>query len=355
MMNMDNRFFYKNRRVLVTGHTGFKGSWLVMMLHFLGADILGYALKPQPGSLYEQVEGDRLLKNVEGDIRDVDRLTEVIAEFRPEVILHLAAFGFMKECYEDPRRAYSTNVIGSQNILESVRACPSVKSVVMISTDKVYANHGDGRSYKEDDALGGLGPYSASKTCMEYLISDYQYTYLQTEQRCVGIASARASNVLGGGDHIRTRLIPSILEAVSKNQKVELRNPDQTRPWQSVLDALNGYLTIAKAIYAEPKIYSGAWNIGPRSSGIRSVEWIFQEIKKSFRGLEDKSGEKFRINESQTLGLNIEKALTQLDWSPRLKTEEAISHVVEFFQRQKSGEQAFDICMEQINRFYEEK
>lgn len=347
-----NLDFYKGKKVFVTGHTGFKGSWLTVMLRYLGADIMGYSLAAEKGCLYEQIEGDELAKSVVGDLCDRAKLHNAIQTFKPEIIIHLAAFGFVNECFEDPVRAYQTNLMGSLNLLEEVRFCESVKSVVMVSTDKVYLNEGDGVNYSEDSRLGGLGPYSASKTCMENLVADYRNTYLMTSNKKVGIATVRASNVLGGGDHIESRLIPSILKAVDEHRKVELRNPDQIRPWQSVLDALNAYLTIGRYLYCNPEDYSEAWNVGPRPEGIKSVSWIFNEIKQSFGALSEGNAQKFRINESKTLGLDIRKILQKTDWEPRLSTEELIYDVVSFYQRRKDGDAALDICLDQIENFF---
>lgn len=345
--------FYRGRRVFVTGHTGFKGSWLIAFLHELGAEVCGYALEPAEGSLYQQMDGDTICSSMYGDICDVVHLKHALIAFQPEIVLHLAAFGFVSECYEDPERAYRTNILGSQNLLEAVRACDSIRSVVLVSTDKVYVNRGDGASYKEDDPIGGVGPYAGSKTCMEILAEDYRETYFLTNDRKIGLATARASNVLGGGDHIKTRLIPSVLDAVSENRPVNLRNPEQTRPWQYVLDALNGYLTIAKYLYYYPEEYSGAWNIGPGPEGIKSVGWVVDEIRRSFSDLTVAESAKFQIHESETLGLDIAKMVTRTDWRPLLMTEEIVRAVVEFYRRQKAGESVRNICEGQIKSFLE--
>lgn len=349
-----NMQFYKNKPVLITGHTGFKGAWLTVVLHYLGAKALGYALAPEKGCLYEKMQGNDLLENVTGNLLNYDLLKDTVQRFKPEIVIHLAAFGFMKECFDDPIRAYQTNLLGSVNLLEVLKDCPSVKSIVMVSTDKVYENKGDGAVYTEEDELGGMGPYAGSKTCMEFMIKDYQHSYFQTGEREVGIAAVRASNVLAGGDHIQTRLIPSILRAVADGTPVELRNPMQTRPWQSVLDALNGYLTIGRYLYEDPVGYSGAWNIGPTRDGIRPVSWVFEKIQESFQNLEGKKGDHFLVNESETLGLDITKALNRLDWEPRLSCDRVIEQVVDFFQSQQRGENEYQICLRQIAEFYGE-
>lgn len=344
--------FFKGKRVLVTGHTGFKGTWLTAILHYMQADALGYSHAPRAGSLFEKIRGDTLIQSVTGDLLDRELLERTVSAFQPEIVLHLAAFGFMKECFDDPVRAYRTNVLGSANLLEALRNCPSVKSIVLVSTDKVYKNLGDGAVYTESDVLGGQDPYSSSKTCMEFLANDYRCSYFQAGGRETGIATTRASNVLGGGDSIQTRLVPSILRAVAKGEPVELRNPEQTRPWQSVLDALNGYLTVARYLYQDPLRYSGAWNIGPTKDGIRTVSWVFETIQRSFAGLQSNVGKRFDVAESKTLGLDISKALTQLDWEPRLSCGELIGQVAEFFIGQQNGVPEADLCREQISKFF---
>lgn len=349
---LNNQEFYKGKRILVTGHTGFKGAWLTAILNYLGADAMGYALAPEPGSLYEKIRGDELIHNVTGDLLDDLFLKKTVDSFQPEIVIHMGAFGFVKECFDDPSRAYRTNLIGSMNLLEALRSCKSVKSIVMVSTDKVYDNKGDGALYCEQDVLGGTDAYSCSKICMEFMIRDYRQSYFHTNAGAAGIAVVRASNVLAGGDHIQTRLIPSILKSVAEGTTVELRNPSQTRPWQSVLDALNGYLSLARLLCGNPAEYSGEWNIGPTKDGVRTVSWIFEKIRRSFEGLEYKEGELFDVSESETLGLDIQKALDKLDWEPVLSCEKVVDQVVEFFKCQEAGEWERQICLRQITEFY---
>lgn len=348
----NNKIFYKGKRVLVTGHTGFKGSWLITILNYMGAKTRGYSLKPEKGCLYEQIHGDELIDSVMGDLVDYTFLEEMVLEFKPEIIIHLAAFGFMNECYNEPRRAYESNVIGMVNLLETVRKCESVKSVVVVSTDKVYFNKGNGVVYTEQDKLGGTSPYSCSKTCMELVVQDYRDTYFGSLDRKIGIGIVRASNVLAGGDHIQTRLIPSILKSIDEGNPVELRNPDQTRPWQSVLDALDGYLTVARYLYEKPEMYSGAWNIGPTREGIKSVRWVFDKIQTYFEGVKQGEAEQFNVHESETLGLDITKAVTELDWKPKLVLDRVIEQVVEFYKGQKQGIDVLSLCQTQIEEYY---
>ena len=350
--HIENIDFYRGKKVLITGHTGFKGSWMTCILDYLGADVTGFALAPELGCLYSQIDGDTVINSIIGRLEDYELLLKTIHDAKPEVIIHLAAFGFMNECYNDPRRAYSANVMGTVNLLEAVRHCDSVRSVVIVSTDKVYANKGDGAVYSEDDILGGSSPYSCSKSCMELLVRDYYETYFKVMDRDIGIGVVRASNVLAGGDHIQTRLIPSILCSLDRGEPVEIRHPEQTRPWQSVLDALDGYLTVARFLYNNPNEYSGAWNIGPTCEGIKSVGWVFDKMVTYFKGLEKRDAMKFDVHESETLGLDITKSITRLDWKPRLSTERVIELVVDFYKGQKNGVDALSLCRKQISEYY---
>lgn len=337
----------------MTGHTGFKGAWLTAILHELGAETTGFALPPEFGSLFKQIGGERLLHHIAGDVRDAGNLKSALLEAQPELVFHLAAQVSAKACYEYPRDTYETNVMGTVNLFEAIRQCPSVKSVVIVTTDKVYLNRGDGAVYIETDPLGGNDSYSSSKTCMEYITEAYKQTYLQTAESVTGISTARASNVLGGGDHVQSRLIPSILNAIAAGRSVELRHPHQTRPWQSVLDALNGYLAIGRLMYQDPRKYSGQWNIGPTVDGIREVLWVLEKIREHFENASYVAVPDLGVKESQTLGLDISKTVQRTDWVPQLTCDEAIYDVVDFFKQQLSKVPEFEICKRQIQKFFE--
>ncbi len=205
-----NKSFYPGKRVFLTGHTGFKGAWMTAVLYILGVEAMGYSLKPEPGCLFEKIDGDGLIHSVAADIRDSERLKQELCSFKPEIVIHLAAKVPIHECFDDPKATYETNVMGTINLFEAIRFCESVKSVLMVTTDKVYENKGDGALYKETDPLGGIDPYSSSKTCMEFISDTYKKSYLQTSERAVGVSTVRASNVIGGGDHVQSRLIPTI-------------------------------------------------------------------------------------------------------------------------------------------------
>ena len=224
---------------------------------------------------------------------------------------------------------------------------------MVVTTDKVYENKGDGAVYVETDPLGGIDPYSSSKTCMEHIAYTYRKSYLQTEERMTGVSTVRASNVLGGGDHIQSRLIPSILNAIAAGKPVELRNPHQTRPWQSVLDALNGYLTIGRLMAQEPRKYSGEWNIGPTLDGIKDVLWVVNKMQTHYANAQYVVGDTFDVAESKTLGLDITKSLKYLDWEPILSCDKMLYNIVEFFKLQQAGVPERKICERQIRSFFE--
>lgn len=351
--NLKNRDFYKGKKVFVTGHTGYKGAWLVAILHQLGAEVTGYALAAPTESMFAKMNGGELVSSIEGDVRNAELLQRAVLEAQPEIVLHLAAQAIVKDCFDDPRYAYESNVMGTVNLFEAIRRCPSVKSVVVITTDKVYENKGDGAVYAEGDLLGGIDPYSSSKTCMEFVTDSYKRSYLQTEERMTGVSTVRASNVLGGGDYVQSRLIPSILNSIAAGKPVELRHPHQTRPWQSMMDALNGYLSIGRLMFEDPQTYSSQWNIGPTRDGIKDVLWVVNKMQEHYEHAEYVVGDAFAVTESQTLGLDITKALEKLDWKPLLSCDKMLYNIVEFYKLQHSGVPEREICQKQIREFFE--
>jgi CDP-glucose 4,6-dehydratase len=348
-----NKEFYKSKKVFLTGHTGFKGAWMTAVLHELGADLMGYALAPEPGSLFEKIGGDTMCKSVIADVRDSGRLNRELNGFKPEIVIHFAALLPVQNCYDDPRLAYDTHVMGTVNLFEAIRSCNSVKTVLIVTTDKVYENKGDGAVYKETDPLGGADPYSSSKACMELIAETYRKSYLQVDGNKIGVSTARASNVIGGGDHIQSRLVPSILNSFVKGKVVELRNPHQTRPWQSVLDTLNGYLSIARLVYEDPEQYSGPWNIGPTKEGIQSVLDVVERMQTFYKGSAGYTqNNPFKVIESRSLGLDITKSLTRLDWVPEMSLDKMLHDLVDYFKRQQAGEPERDICLGQVRDFF---
>jgi len=349
-----NKKFYNGKRVFVTGHTGFKGAWLTQILSELGAVARGYALPAEKNSLFEKIDGAELIDSITGDVRDNDKLTDALVSFDPEIVFHLAAQVTVQDCFNDPFLAFGTNIMGNVNLFEAVRKCNSVKSVVTITTDKVYENKGDGAIYIVGDVLAGADPCSVSNICVEYVADSYKKTYLQTDKSMVGISTVRPSNVIAGGDHVQTRLIPSILNGFALGKPAELRNPGQSRSWQSAIDALNGYMTIARKLIEDPIKYSRPWNIGPTVDGIRSVGDIFEKIRLFFNSSETfEVVQKGAISESETLGLDIEESTELLGWFPELSLDKMLYDLTDYFKRQRQGESEREICLSQIREYFE--
>ena len=349
----NNRAFYKGKRVFITGHNGFNGAWLVGALHELGAVVRGYAGPAAPGGAFERMRGEELIDSQVGDILNYEQLRDSILEFQPDIVMHLAAIAIVKDCFDHPRKAFDINVMGTVNVFEAVRECPSVKCVLVVTTDKVYENKGDGAVYQVGDPLGGIDPYSNSKTCMEFVCDCYRYTYLQKDGKMVGVATSRTANAIGGGDnHTDSRLVPQLLKGIAENNPVQLRNPHQTRPWQEVLDAINGYLSLCRLMCEDPEKYSGAWNIGPTLDGIREVSWIVEKMQEFFADAKVEVGEKYKVKESATLGLDISKTLELTDWQPEIPCERMLYNVVDYFKKQQAGMDERDILLGQVRTFY---
>ena len=346
--------FYKGRRVLITGHTGFKGSWLSQILVSLGAEVAGYALPPSSGgSHFERLELSSAITHVEGDIRDLDRLTRAVRDFAPDTVFHLAAQALVRQSYADPVETFSTNVMGSINLLEAVRATPSVRSLVFITSDKCYENNEWIWGYRENDQLGGHDPYSASKAAAEIVFSAYWRSFLKTRED-LGAATARAGNVIGGGDWSKDRIVPDCIRAIMENENVSLRNPMATRPWQHVLEPLSGYLVLAAAIFTDPGKYSGAWNFGPPSSQCRTVG----DVAEFFIRFMGKGGvinnDTQTHHEAQLLQLNCDKAHQNLNWHPRWDVEKTLSMTAEWYRAVLDGDSAKIVTSRQICEYFPE-
>ncbi len=340
--------YWKGRKVLITGHTGFVGSWMTCVLQYLGADITGFSLKEEAGSLYGRIKGKLNINSVYGDLRDRYEIEHCLGSCNPEVVFHIAAFGFVKECHEDPYRAYSTNVQGTLNLLDAVSKCDSVGKVIVASSDKVYHNT-DSEAYlfREDDPLGGSDTYSASKTCEDMLFQSYFDTYLRKGQKAGCIV--RPSNILGGGDHNMTRLIPSIYYNLGRGKEPEIRNPDSVRPWQNIFDVIDAYLVLGERCEEGLSIY----NVGPLPEGIKTVGEIAEYVsslygKKSRNTVNDVLG----AREMNYLGLSIEKIVKEQNWQPKRNLEETLDEIYEFYEND-GGNNTFDLCMKQIREYYE--
>ncbi len=327
---------YQGRRVLVTGHTGFKGSWLVTWLQALGAEVTGYALAPPTRpSCFELCGLERIVESRAGDIRDFALLWRTFREVEPEVVFHLAAQPLVRESYRSPRETFDTNVGGTVNLLECVRLQPSVRSVVVVTSDKCYQNREWDFGYREIDPLGGRDPYSASKGCAELVTAAYRSSFFEDASagRRVGVASARAGNVIGGGDWGVDRLIPDCVRATSQGRPVRLRSPDSVRPWQHVLEPLAGYLQLGAGLLDEPERLGGAWNFGPTEPEMPTVREVAERFLAALgRGsLEVVPPGEAGLHEARQLRLSCHKAVTRLRWRPLLTLAEALDWTAEWY------------------------
>lgn len=353
MVNIDLLSSFKGRRVLITGHTGFKGSWLAFLLHESGAEVFGYALPPiQEKNHFSLLELSKKINHIEADICDADKINEVMQDCKPEIVFHLAAQALVKLSYDDPKLTFDTNISGSINLLEAVRNCDSVKALVYVTSDKCYENNNWIWGYRESDTLGGHDPYSASKAAAEIVFSAYSRSYFSAQSK-IGTASARAGNVIGGGDWSIDRIVPDCIRAIESGKKIQLRNPHATRPWQHVLEPLYGYLLLASSMLSEPKRYSGAWNFGPSTNEVKSVLDVTEHImtKFNYEGIEIIKSES-NVHEANLLQLNCDKAKQLLGWSPRWNTEQALDATARWYKEVTQGNNACDVTRKQILDYF---
>ena len=346
---------YKGKRVFLTGHTGFKGSWLALWLTSLGADVCGYSLSANtcPSMFKELNIADRIYKSLIGNILDVGLLEQSINEFQPDIVFHLAAQPLVRLSYSEPVLTYQTNVIGTLNVLEAARKCPSVKAFVNITTDKCYENKEINRGYREDEPMGGYDMYSSSKGCVEIMSSSFRRSFLQDENS-MAMATARAGNVIGGGDWALDRLIPDCVRSINKGIDIEIRNPIAVRPWQHVLEPLSGYLFLGQKLLEEGKKYADGFNFGPNEESVLTVAEVSQMVCDSYRRGKVIVGEKSPLHEAGLLMLNIEKAEKVLGWTPTLTAKEAINNTVEWYRNFYAKDtNMYDFTMEQIKKYEE--
>jgi CDP-glucose 4,6-dehydratase len=328
-----NPSFWKGKKVFMTGHTGFKGGWLSLWLQEMGAIVKGYSLPaPTSPSLFEEAKVGMRMSNEEGDIRDFTHLRQVISEFKPEIVFHMAAQPLVRLSYEDPMETYSTNVMGTVYLLEAVKQVGGVKAVVNITSDKCYENREWVWGYREDEAMGGYDPYSNSKGCAELVASSYRQSFFNkdkyAEHGCA-LASVRAGNVIGGGDWADDRLIPDMLKAFSNNKAVEIRSPHAIRPWQHVLEPLSGYITIAEHLYEHGCDFAEGWNFGPKDEDAKPVEWIVNTLTSVWG--DDASwslSEGEHPHEAHYLKLDCSKAKMRLNWQPVWDLEHTLTKIV---------------------------
>ncbi len=344
---------YKGRKVFLTGHTGFKGSWLALWLTMLGADVWGYSLKPntQPAMFKELDIENRIYKSVIGDILDMEKLENTIIDFKPDIIFHLAAQPLVRLSYKEPLLTYQTNVIGTLNVLIAAEKCKSVKAFVNVTTDKCYENKEISRGYKEDEPMGGYDMYSSSKGCVEIMSSSFRRSFLQGENG-YAMATARAGNVIGGGDWALDRLIPDCVKYINSNQKIEIRNPIAVRPWQHVLEPLSGYLLLGQRLLEEGKKYAEGFNFGPGEESVLKVAEVAQMVVEDYGKGEGVVHKKDDLHEANLLMLNIEKAKKVLGWIPTYKADVAISKTVDWYKHFYSKDtDMYEYTLNQIKEF----
>lgn len=351
-----NPGFWRGRKVFLTGHTGFKGSWLSLWLQQLGAEVTGYALAaPTDPSLFEAAQVARGMQSLLGDVRDLAQLSAALRDAAPEIVIHMAAQPLVRESYADPVGTYSTNVMGTVHVLEAVRGAPSVRAVVNVTTDKCYENREWVWGYRENEPMGGFDPYSSSKGCSELVTSAYRNSFFppaRYDQHRVAVATARAGNVIGGGDWAKDRLIPDIVAAFAKGEPVVIRNPGATRPWQHVLEPLRGYLTLAERLYERGGAFAEAWNFGPHGDDAQPVEWITRELA-GLWGPDARwtlsSGE--HPHEAGYLKLDISKAAAHLHWTPALRIRQALGLVVDWARGWQAAGDVRALTLQQISDY----
>lgn len=347
-----NSEFWNGRRVFVTGHTGFKGSWMSLWLYKMGAIVKGYALKQNTyPSLFDLTLIEKKIESVIGDISNLEFLTNQIVNFEPEIVIHMAAQPLVRASYTDPVGTYMTNVIGTVNLFEAIRKCCSVKSVVNVTTDKCYENKEWVWGYREDEAMGGFDPYSSSKGCSELVTSAYRRSFFGPKSR-VALATARAGNVIGGGDWAEDRLIPDIFRAFNSKNKVFVRNPRATRPWQHVLEPISGYLMLAEKLYLHGDKFADAWNFGPFDEDVVTVENVLNYFVKNWPDkVEWEVDSNEQPHEAQLLKLDISKAVTKLNWRPMWSLETTFKSIINWYKAYSEGIDMEDITLQQIKDF----
>lgn len=351
---------FKGKTVLVTGHTGFKGSWLSIWLHSLGARVIGYGLDPysERDNFVLSGIGGRIAADVRGDLADVAKLHAVFEQYRPEIVFHLAAQPLVRLSYDCPVETYATNVMGTIHVLEEVRKCEATKVGVMITTDKCYENREQLWGYREDEAMGGYDPYSSSKGAAEIAIASWRRSFMNPADYAKhgkSVASVRAGNVVGGGDWALDRIVPDCIRALEAGRPIEIRSPQAVRPWQHVLEPLSGYMTLAAKMLEEPVAYCEGWNFGPNIDSIVPVWEIARLVKDNYgRGeLEDVS-DPDALHEAKLLALDISKARFRLGWTPRWDIRATIAETVEWYVRYRT-ENVYELCIEQIKRYEESR
>lgn len=345
--------FWKHKKVLITGHTGFKGSWLSLLLSYLGAEVTGYSLKPpSEPSLYEEAKINDLIHCIKGDVRSYEDLQHSIQQNRPDIVFHMAAQSLVRPSYDDPVTTYSTNVMGTVNLLEAVRHTESIKVVVNITSDKCYENKEWLWGYRENEPMGGHDPYSNSKGCAELVTSAYRNSFFDSPDS-PALATARAGNVIGGGDWAQDRLIPDIIRALINNESIIIRNPKAIRPWQHVLEPLNGYLMLAEKLWENGQGFAEGWNFGPRDEDSKPVSWIVEYLAESWTPQGKwKIDHQNQPHEAHHLKLDCSKAKNRLNWIPLMNLEQSLEWILLWHSQFHQGKDTREITLEQIEKYY---
>ena len=348
---MIDKGFWKGRRVFVTGHTGFKGSWLCLWLHELGAQVKGFALEPPTTpSLFNEARVAELVESEIGDIRDLERVTKSIHDFQPDILIHMAAQPLVRYSYDAPIETYAVNVLGTAHVLEAAKSCGTIKSVVSVTTDKCYENKEWVWAYREDEPVGGHDPYSSSKGCAELVTASYRRSYY--EEKRMGLASARAGNVVGGGDWALDRLIPDILRAFEKEQPVVIRSPNAVRPWQHALEPLSGYLALAQRLYEKPGDFAEGWNFGSNEEDAKPVSWILDRMVDAWPGSSWQLDQATNNpHEANYLKLDISKAKSKLNWQPTWDLKHTLENIVKWHRAWLSDYDMQAFSKNEINEF----
>lgn len=345
---------YNNLKILVTGHTGFKGSWLTLCLKNLGAEVIGYSLPPNTEpAMFNVLNLQEQCTNIFGDIRDSENLNRVLQIHKPDMVFHLAAQPLVRLSYFEPVQTYQTNVIGTLNVLEAARNCPSVRAFVNVTTDKCYENREINYAYKEDDKMGGYDMYSSSKACSEILTASYRNSFLQDKGFL--LASARAGNVIGGGDWATDRLVPDCIKAINQGKSIQIRNPHSVRPWQHVLEPLSGYLALGEKLLASDKNFAQGFNFGPNMNDVLTVGDVAKKVVQYWGKGELDFSKSDNLHEANLLMLDIEKAKALLGWQPVYNADEAIKNTVEWYKRFYSGEKMLEFTVAQIEQYVSQK
>lgn len=353
VVNMQNNFWC-GRRVFLTGHTGFKGGWLALWLHRLGARVHGYALAPEidPCLFVTARIGDILVSDERGDVRDGEALIRAMQKANPHIVIHMAAQPLVRRSYHEPVLTYASNVMGTVHLLEAVRRTPGVEQVLVITSDKCYENREREAGYREEEPLGGFDPYSSSKACAELVTSAYRRSFFDNDARCIGVATARAGNVIGGGDWSEDRLIPDMVRAWRRNETVRIRHPQAVRPWQHVLEALRGYLLLIERLAERPRQFSSAWNFGPEEQDTRPVEWMVSRFAEAWGGGKwQKVAPADGLHEAGLLRLDCSKARQMLDWHPVLHVEEGVDWTAAWYRAFEDGADMYRFTIDQIQEF----